>query len=46
MMSLLICFEIVEWDRPEQVLRQFGMHQEIPIVFSYEQQLHTVDARG
>ena len=46
MMSPLICFEIVEWPRPERVLRQFGMHQEIPPACSYEQQLHTVDARG
>ena len=45
-MSPLICFEIVEWHRPERVLRQFGMHQEIPPACSYEQQLYTVDARG
>ena len=44
MMSPLICFETVEWHRPEQVLRQFG--QEIPPSCSYEQQLHRVDARG
>ena len=45
-MSPLICFEIVEWHRPERVLRQFGMQQEIPRACSYEQQLHAVDARG
>ena len=45
-MSPLICFEIAEWHRPERVLRQFGMHQEIPPACSYEQQLHAVDARG
>ena len=45
-MSPLIYFEIVEWHRPERVLCQFGMHQEIPPACSYEQQLHKVDARG
>ena len=45
-MSPLICFEIIEWHRPERVLRQFGMQQEIPPACSYEQQLHAVDARG
>ena len=45
-MSPLICFETVEWHRPERVLRQFRLHQEIPPAFSYEHQLHRVDARG
>ena len=45
-MSPLICFETVEWHRLERVLRQFGLHQEIPPACSYEQQLHRVDARG
>ena len=45
-MSLLICFETIEWHRPERVLRQFGLHQEIPPACSYEHQLHRVDARG
>ena len=45
-MSPLICFEIVEWHRPERVLPQFGMQQEIPPACSYEQQLHAVDACG
>ena len=45
-MSPLICFEIVEWHPLERVLHQFGMHQEIPLACSYEQQLHTVDACG
>ena len=45
-MSPLICFEIVEWHRPEQVLYRFGLHQEIPPACSYKQQLHKVDARG
>ena len=45
-MSPLICFETVEWHRPERVLRQFGLHQEIPPACAYEVQLHRVDARG
>ena len=28
-MSPLICFGIIEWHRPERVLRQFRLHQEI-----------------
>ena len=32
--------------RPERVLRQFRMHQEIPPACSYDQQLHAVDTRG
>ena len=45
-MSPLICFETVEWHHPEQVLRQFRLHQEIPPDYSYEQMLHRVDACG
>ena len=45
-MSPLICSEIVEWHRPGRVLRQFGLHREIPPACSYEQQLHRMDARG
>ena len=45
-MSPLICFETVEWHRLKRVLRQFGLHQEIHLAYSYEQQLHRVDARG
>ena len=26
-MSPLICFDTVEWHRPERVLRQFGLHR-------------------
>ena len=29
-MSPLICFETVEWHRPERVLRQFDLRQGIP----------------
>ena len=45
-MSLLICFETVEWHCLKRVLRRFGLHQEIPPSCSYEQQLHRVDACG
>ena len=45
-MSPLICFDTVEWHRPERVLRQFGLHQAIPPDCSYDQHLHRVDARG
>ena len=45
-MSPLICFDTVEWHRPERVLRQFGLHQDIPPDCSYDQHLHRVDARG
>ena len=45
-MSPLICFETVEWHHPERVLRQFGLHQGIPLSCSLEQELHLVDRRG
>ncbi|RVX07230.1 Serine/threonine-protein phosphatase 7 long form-like [Vitis vinifera] len=45
-MSPLICFDIVEWHRPERVLRQFGLQQGIPLSCSIEQHLHSVDRRG
>ena len=44
-MSLLICFDIVKWNRSERVLRQFGLQQEIPPSCSIEQILHFVDRR-
>ncbi|RVW34841.1 Serine/threonine-protein phosphatase 7 long form-like [Vitis vinifera] len=43
---LLICFDIVEWHRPELVLRQFGLQQGIPPSCSIELDLHSVDRRG
>ena len=46
MMSPLICFDIVEWHRPERVLRQFGLQQGIPPSCSIEQHLHSVDRQG
>ncbi|RVW75039.1 Serine/threonine-protein phosphatase 7 long form-like [Vitis vinifera] len=45
-MSPLICFDIVEWHRPERVLRQFGLQQGIPPSCSIELDLHSVDRRG
>ncbi|RVW42730.1 Serine/threonine-protein phosphatase 7 long form-like [Vitis vinifera] len=42
-MSPLICFDIVEWHRPEQVLRQFGLQQGIRPSCSIELDLHSVD---
>nr|CAN62346.1 hypothetical protein VITISV_006921 [Vitis vinifera] len=45
-MSPLIFFDIVEWHRPERVLRQFGLQQGIPPSCSIEQDLHSVDRRG
>ena len=46
MMSPLICFDIVEWHRPERVLRQFGLQQEITPFCSIELKLHSVNRRG
>ncbi|RVW84511.1 Serine/threonine-protein phosphatase 7 long form-like [Vitis vinifera] len=45
-MSPLICFDIVQWHRPERVLRQFGLQQGIPPSCSIELDLHSVDRRG
>ena len=45
-MSPLICFDIVEWHRPERVLRQFGLQQGIPPSCSIELDLHSMDRRG
>ena len=45
-MSPLIFFVTVERHRLERVLRQFGLHQGIPLSCSLEQELHLVDRRG
>ena len=45
-MSPLIFFDIVEWHRPERVLRQFGLMQGIPPTCSIDIGLHSTDRRG
>ncbi|KAL0797070.1 hypothetical protein Bca101_068447 [Brassica carinata] len=42
----LICFDVVEWHRPERVLRQFGLHQTVPAPCDNEKALHSIDKRG
>ncbi|KAK9142328.1 hypothetical protein Syun_011728 [Stephania yunnanensis] len=42
----LICFHIVEWHRPERVMRQFGMVQVVPTNCAYDAQLHRIELRG
>ncbi|KAK9132229.1 hypothetical protein Scep_011757 [Stephania cephalantha] len=42
----LICFHIVEWHRPERVMRQFGMVQVVPPNCAYDAQLHLLELRG
>lgn len=44
--SPLICFYIVEWHRPDRVLRQFGLRQGIPVACNTRPDLHSIDLRG
>ena len=45
-MSPLICFDIIEWHRPERVLRQFRIQQRIPPPCLIVMEIHLVDRRG
>ncbi|RVW69911.1 Serine/threonine-protein phosphatase 7 long form-like [Vitis vinifera] len=45
-MSPLVFFDIVEWHRPERVLRQFGLIQGIPSTPPIDSDLHSIDRRG
>ncbi|KAK9110096.1 hypothetical protein Sjap_018156 [Stephania japonica] len=42
----LICFHIVEWHRPERVMRQFGLTQVVPPHCDFDTRLHRVQLRG
>lgn len=42
----LICFDVIEWHRPDRVLRQYGLHQGIPVSCDTEAKLHAIDKRG
>jgi hypothetical protein len=44
--SPLICFSIVEFHRPDRVLRQFRMRQVIPEPCDTRPDLHSFDLRG
>ena len=44
--SPLICFHIVEWYRPDRVLRQFRLLQHILKQCDIELRLHKYDLRG
>ncbi|WJZ84265.1 hypothetical protein VitviT2T_003876 [Vitis vinifera] len=44
--SPLICFHIIEWHRPDRVLRQFGFRQGIPQPCDNESILHKCDLKG
>ncbi|WJZ85618.1 hypothetical protein VitviT2T_005142 [Vitis vinifera] len=43
--SPLICFHIIEWHRPDRVLRQFRFRQGIPQPCDNESILHKCDLR-
>ena len=44
--SPLICFHIVEWHRPDRVMRQFGFRQGISQPCDNDSNLHECDLRG
>lgn len=39
----LICFDVIEWHRPDRVLRQYGLHQGISVSCDTEAKLHAID---
>ena len=44
--SLLICFHIVEWHKPDKGMRHFGMLHEISECCDTEATLHQYNLRG
>lgn len=44
--SPLIYFEVVEWYRPDRVMRQFGLRQQVPQPCDTSVSLHATDRRG
>lgn len=42
----LISFEVVEWYRPDRVMRQFGLHQTTLMPCDTNVALHSLDRRG
>lgn len=44
--SPLICFHIIEWHRPDRVLRQFKFRQCVPPDCDTDKQLHQLDLRS
>ncbi|KAL5164788.1 Serine/threonine-protein phosphatase 7 long form [Glycine soja] len=42
----LICFQVIEWHKPDRVLRQFGMQQPIPSSHSQPFNIHGISLRG
>ncbi|XP_021741341.1 serine/threonine-protein phosphatase 7 long form homolog [Chenopodium quinoa] len=42
----MICFEVVESHLPDRVMRQFRLHQPIPLEYDTSIRLHDIDRRG
>ena len=43
---LFVCFHLVEKHKPDRVICQFGMIQEIPRAIDIDTMLHDIDLRG